>query len=51
MARDDAMPRHWQLICKIKDVPLSGVRLVPRAAGAAWTGMAGIARRGLVPYG
>jgi len=41
MARDDAMPRHWQLICKIKDVPLSGVRLVPR--GLAWQELPGVA--------
>ena len=35
------MDRHWKLICKLKDVPLDGVRRVPR--GLAWQELPGVA--------
>jgi nitrite reductase (NADH) small subunit len=35
------MSEQWKLICKVKDVPLSGARLVPR--GLAWQELPGVA--------
>lgn len=35
------MPGQWKLICKVKDVPMSGARLVPR--GLAWQELPGVA--------
>ena len=35
------MPGQWKLICKLKDVPLDGARLVPR--GLAWQELPGVA--------
>jgi nitrite reductase (NADH) small subunit len=35
------MSGQWKLICKVKDVPLSGARLVPR--GLAWQELPGVA--------
>ncbi|RFP11938.1 MULTISPECIES: hypothetical protein [unclassified Duganella] len=35
------MTGQWKLICKLKDVPMSGARLVPR--GLAWQELPGVA--------
>jgi nitrite reductase (NADH) small subunit len=35
------MTEQWKLICKVKDVPLDGVRTVPR--GLAWQELPGVA--------
>jgi nitrite reductase (NADH) small subunit len=35
------MSGQWKLICKVKDVPLDGARLVPR--GLAWQELPGVA--------
>jgi len=35
------MSEQWKLICKLKDVPLSGARVVPR--GLAWQELPGVA--------
>jgi len=35
------MSGRWKLICKLKDVPVSGARLVPR--GLAWQELPGVA--------
>ena len=35
------MSGQWKLICKLKDVPMSGARLVPR--GLAWQELPGVA--------
>ena len=35
------MSGQWKLICKLKDVPTSGARLVPR--GLAWQELPGVA--------
>jgi nitrite reductase (NADH) small subunit len=35
------MSGQWKLICKVKDVPMSGARLVPR--GLAWQELPGVA--------
>jgi nitrite reductase (NADH) small subunit len=38
---EGAMAGQWKLICKLKDVPLDGVRRVPR--GLAWQELPGVA--------
>ncbi len=35
------MPEQWKLICKLKDIPQQGARLVPR--GLAWQELPGVA--------
>jgi nitrite reductase (NADH) small subunit len=35
------MSGQWKLICKVRDVPMSGARLVPR--GLAWQELPGVA--------
>jgi len=35
------MAEQWKLICKLKDIPLAGARLVPR--GLAWQELPGVA--------
>ncbi|SFU39719.1 Rieske 2Fe-2S domain-containing protein [Pseudoduganella namucuonensis] len=35
------MAEHWKLICKLKDIPPEGARLVPR--GFAWQELPGVA--------
>ena len=35
------MSGQWKLICKLKDVPMTGARLVPR--GLAWQELPGVA--------
>lgn len=35
------MPEQWKLICKVKDIPPLGARLVPR--GLAWQELPGVA--------
>lgn len=34
------MPQQWKLICKLKDIPPLGTRLVPR--GLAWQELPGV---------
>jgi len=38
---EGAMTEQWKLICKVKDVPLAGARMVPR--GLAWQELPGVA--------
>jgi nitrite reductase (NADH) small subunit len=40
-SKEGMMPGDWKLICKLKDVPLDGARLVPR--GLAWQELPGVA--------
>ena len=35
------MPEQWKMICKVKDIPLGGVRVVQR--GLAWQELPGVA--------
>ena len=35
------MSQQWKLICKVKDVPMDGARVVPR--GLAWQDLPGVA--------
>ena len=35
------MAEYWKLICKLKDIPPQGVRMVPR--GLAWQELPGVA--------
>lgn len=35
------MPEQWKVICKLKDIPLQGARMVQR--GFAWQELAGVA--------
>jgi nitrite reductase (NADH) small subunit len=39
--QEDAMPRQWKSICKIKDIPLLGARVVQR--GLAWQELPSVA--------